>query len=65
MQREKQDRLRDKEKEAQTYANKIKKMVVLYFDENNKAAFIEAETAKSQGIDPVKYIPYLPGADDE
>lgn len=62
--KEKQQNIKSVSKEAKEYAIRNQTFVVLYFLADGKAAFMEAEAARSSGVIPVKFVSYLQQASD-
>lgn len=62
--REKQEQLLQREAEAKAYANAHQKLMVIYSMEDGSIGYMEAEAAKLAGIQPIKFVPYLPAPDN-
>ena len=58
-QRERQELIIQKEKEAKEHAVKDKKIFVLYDLPDGKVSYMPADTARAAGITPIKYISFL------
>jgi len=63
-QKEKQELLFKKEQEAKIKANEVQKLMVLYYLEDGIPEYMEAEAAKVAGIQPVKFVSFLPDSDN-
>lgn len=62
--REKQQAIDSAGKKAKDYAVEINKLVVLYWLDETTVSHMEADAAKSAGIQPIQYIsPLRPNAD--
>lgn len=57
--RERQELLTQKEKEAKEHAVKDQKIFVLYNLPDGKVNYMSADAARASGITPIKYISFL------
>lgn len=57
--KEKQENIKSVSKEAKEYAVRNQTFVVVYLLADGKASFMEAEAARTNGVNPVKFVSYL------
>lgn len=57
--RERQDLLIQKEKEAKADAVKYQKIYILYNLPDGKVSYMSADAARAAGVTPIKYISFL------
>lgn len=57
--KERQDLLIQKEKEAKEHAVADKKIYILYNTPEGSVSYMSADAARAAGITPIKYISYL------
>ncbi len=57
--RERQDLLIQKEKEAKSDAVKYQKIYILYNLPDGKISYMSADAARAAGVTPIKYISFL------
>lgn len=62
--KEKQELLEKVSKEAKIHAINNKTFVVVYFLEDGKPDYMEADKARAAGINPVKFVSHLQPASD-
>jgi hypothetical protein len=57
--RERQEMIDQKEKEAKVHAIKDQKIYILYNLPDGKVSYMQADAARTAGITPIKHISYL------
>lgn len=56
---EKQEQIENVSKEAKKYADENKKLAILYNLSDTQVAYMDADKARSLGIQPIKFVSWL------